>query len=210
MLNPLQSKNGQNYVVLDFDQVNEKGVKKLTDALIKEKRPVASIESTNRSYRKDGVATKKITFRFEDMQEMELQINDTGDISSVKLNKKQIPGPTAKNINELASYIAKAVKKAAPAFTKSLAQKLRRAVASNTAQKRPATRSNVQRLQESKSYVASLKTDLDELRSHVTKQETVRASLVSDIEKCRSRLAVEQALTKSLQTKITNLEAENV
>ncbi|HCU2156194.1 TPA: odaE, partial [Escherichia coli] len=79
------------YATVDFDQVNEKGLKPLIAAINKTGVTVIEVDSSNRATTKDGVKVKTAKLVLNDGQILAIQVNDTGDISSVKLNGKAIP-----------------------------------------------------------------------------------------------------------------------
>lgn len=78
------------YATVDFDQVNEKGLKSLIAAINKTGVTVIEVDSSNRATTKDGVKVKTAKLVLNDGQILAIQVNDTGDISSVKLNGKAI------------------------------------------------------------------------------------------------------------------------
>ncbi|EBF2947897.1 odaE, partial [Salmonella enterica] len=82
---------GNKYATVDFDQINEKGLKSLITAINKTGTTVLEVESSNRATTKDGVKVKTAKLVLQDGQMLTIQVNDTGDISSVKLNGRVIP-----------------------------------------------------------------------------------------------------------------------
>ncbi|EDQ7094659.1 odaE, partial [Salmonella enterica subsp. arizonae] len=82
---------GNKYATVDFDQINGKGLKSLITAINKTGTTVLEVESSNRATTKDGVKVKVAKLVLQDGQVLTIQVNDTGDISSVKLNGRVIP-----------------------------------------------------------------------------------------------------------------------
>ncbi|MEL8169919.1 odaE, partial [Escherichia coli] len=86
------------YATVDFDQVNEKGLKSLIAAINKTGVTVIEVDSSNRATTKDGVKVKTAKLVLNDGQILAIQVNDTGDISSVRLNGKAIPNAQSPDI----------------------------------------------------------------------------------------------------------------
>ncbi|HCR0386843.1 TPA: odaE [Enterobacter kobei] len=201
-----QSKNNQQYAVLNFEQINEKGLKSLITAINKAGPDVASVESTNKATKKDGIAVKSVTLNLEDQQKVELQVNDTGDVSGFTLNGKKMPLPHAKTVAAMGQIIGRAAEQTAPAFAKSLAKK----VASTTRKltTRPKVKSNVQRLADTKKLTAEKQSQIETLRKTIGEEQTRQAGVRSQLDQEKARLESERALTRQLKTQIANLEGE--
>lgn len=120
----ISSQNGKTYVTLDYDALNESGLKPLVKEIGMAKVNIVKVTPADRPRKIDGIFVKTFAVIADDGQEMVIQVNDTGDISGAKLNKKVTPLDSSKSIKDLASKIASAFIKAAPAFKRSLAKKL--------------------------------------------------------------------------------------
>lgn len=201
-----QSKNNQQYAVLNFEQINEKGLKSLITAINKAGPDVASVESTNKATKKDGIPVKSVTLNLEDQQKVELQVNDTGDVSGFTLNGKKMPLPHAKTVAAMGQIIGRAAEQAAPAFAKSLAKKVASTTRKLTA--RPQVKSNVQRLAEAKKLTAEKQSQVETLRKTIGEEQTRQAGVRSQLDQEKARLESERALTRQLKTQIANLEGE--
>ncbi|MHA0510130.1 defense against restriction DarA-related protein [Enterobacter kobei] len=201
-----QSKNNQQYAVLNFEQINEKGLKSLITAINKAGPDVASVESTNKATKKDGIAVKSVTLNLEDQQKVELQVNDTGDVSDFTLNGKKMPLPHAKTVAAMGQIIGRAAEQAAPAFAKSLAKKVASTTRKLTA--RPQVKSNVQRLAEAKKLTAEKQSQIEALRKTIGEEQTRQAGVRTQLDQEKARLESERALTRQLKTQIANLEGE--
>ncbi|MEL9120325.1 odaE, partial [Escherichia coli] len=136
------------YATVDFDQVNEKGLKSLIAAINKTGVTVIEVDSSNRATTKDGVKVKTAKLVLNDGQILAIQVNDTGDISSVRLNGKAIPNAQSPDIKTLGTVMGQAARKNSAKFQKSLIAKAKRVA--NPVDKKPAVKSNFQRLQEAK------------------------------------------------------------
>lgn len=136
------------YATVDFDQVNEKGLKSLIAAINKTGVTVIEVDSSNRATTKDGVKVKTAKLVLNDGQILAIQVNDTGDISSVRLNGKAIPNAQSPDIKTLGTVMGQAARKNSAKFQNSLIAKAKRVA--NPVDKKPAVKSNFQRLQEAK------------------------------------------------------------
>ncbi|HHT0956244.1 odaE [Enterobacter kobei] len=201
-----QSKNNQQYAVLNFEQINEKGLKSLITAINKAGTDVASVESTNKATKKDGIPVKSVTLNLEDQQKVELQVNDTGDVSGFTLNGKKMPLPHAKTVAAMGQIIGRAAEQAAPVFAKSLAKKVASTTRKLTA--RPKVKSNVQRLADAKKLTDEKQSQFETLRKTIAEEQTRQAGVRSQLEQEKARLESERALTRQLKTQIANLEGE--
>ena len=137
------------YATVDFDQVNEKGLKSLIAAINKTGVTVIEVDSSNRATTKDGVKVKTAKLVLNDGQILAIQVNDTGDISSVRLNGKAIPNAQSPDIKTLGTVMGQAARKNSAKFQKSLIAKAKRVA--NPVDKKPAVKSNFQRLQKQNS-----------------------------------------------------------
>ncbi|HCG7330464.1 hypothetical protein P3551_21140 [Vibrio parahaemolyticus] len=142
------------YVVVDFDNVTENGLKKLINALKSAGVVVTDVEAPNRKIRKDGEQVKKAKFFFENGQSMTLFIGDSGDIFQMTLNATKQPIPSVKNERELAKEMARLMERNQSKFDKAIARKAANAVKDTSATK-PASRSIAKRLEEANEAVAT-------------------------------------------------------
>lgn len=136
-----------NYVVVDFDNVTERGLKKLISALKSAGATVTDIEAPNRKMRKDGEQVKKAKFFFENGQSMTLFIGDAGDIFQMTLNATKQPIPSVKDERHLAKEMVRLMERNQAKFDKAIARKAAKAVKDTSATK-PASRSLSKRLEE--------------------------------------------------------------
>ncbi|MGF1905256.1 hypothetical protein [Aliivibrio salmonicida] len=141
------SKNKKNYAVFKADNFSEAGLKSFSRALEQNGCPVASITATNKALRKDGVITKKAVFYFENQQVVEVVVGTQGDIITLKINGKIQPTGLPKKTSEFANHIGKLLKSGQKKFDASLKKRLAR-IKTNTADKKPASRTNVKRIEE--------------------------------------------------------------
>ena len=198
--------NKQQYAVLNFEQINEKGLKPLITAINKAGPDVASVDSTNKATKKDGIPVKTVSLHLEDQQEIVLQVNDTGDVSGFTLNGKKMPLPHAKTVAAMGQIIGRAAEQAAPAFAKSLAKKVAGVTKKLTA--RPQVKSNVQRLSEAKEAAASNNAKVETLNKTIAEEQTRQAGVRSQLDQEKARLETERAISRQLKSQLANLEGE--
>ncbi|STO18278.1 Uncharacterised protein [Escherichia coli] len=89
--------NKNNYVLLNYDELNEKGLSKLVKEISKGGYKIARVIPASNGRKKDGIMTRTFTLIGIDEQTMEVQVNDTGDISGIKLNGKNSTVQASKN-----------------------------------------------------------------------------------------------------------------
>ena len=111
------------YVVVDFDNVTEKGLKNLITSLNRNKAKVINVEATNRKMRKDGLFVKKVKFFFENGQTMTLFIGSEGDIYQMTLNATKQPLPNSTSESALAKAMAQMMGRNQAKFDKSALKK---------------------------------------------------------------------------------------
>lgn len=189
-----------NYVVVDFDNVTEKGLKKLINALKTAGAAVTDIEAPNRKIRKDGEQVKKAKFFFENGQSMTLFIGDIGDIYQMTLNAAKQPIPSVNSESQLAKEMVRLMDRNQSKFNKATARKAAQAV-KDTSNTKPASRSIAKRLKETNEAVTTANSN------HQNALNARDAAKIS-LEKSQNELAeLEQTLSNELvETK--DLEAQ--
>ncbi|WP_050978655.1 hypothetical protein [Edwardsiella tarda] len=198
------SKNGQSYALLDFEHINERGLKKLTDAFTRFGCPVAGVDAENRARRKDGLPIKTFKIHFEDQQQIEVSVGQKGDIIQTKINNKIIPIAQTEKLADYAKDVATKMKAGASAFAQSLAKKTQATV--NQATRSPAAKPLLAQAREAQNYLAEITANNDMLRSKVSELETSNATLTGELQRQRARLAAERETTKQLTTELAALE----
>lgn len=198
------SKSGQSYALLSYDQLNEKGLKKLSDAFKRAGCPVAAIDADNRAKRKDGMPIKTFKMRFEDQQEIEVSVGQKGDIIQTKLNKKIIPTNQTAKLADYAKDVSNKVKAGAASFAKSLAKKTKAATDQST--RKPAAKPLLTQAREAQNYIANITQNIEILRGEVSDRETQKASLTGALQREKARLSAEREITKQLNVELAALE----
>lgn len=194
--NRFAAKTASKYVVVDFASVTEKGLKPLLDALKRAGQPVASVEASNRTSKRDGMLIKRAKLNFENGQSVTLFINATGDIFQMALNNKKHPVPDVDNLRALAKSLSQTLVRSQEKFDKSAAAKAEKI--KPTATEKPVSRSNKQKLDEARSQLAGLDAQFDEISQKISAANTEYAALADEESALRAVLEAEKAETKQL------------
>lgn len=198
-------KNGKKYATVDFDQVNDKGLKGLVAAINKAGVTVIEVDSSNRAVSKDGVKVKTAKLILQDGQVLAIQVNDTGDISSVKLNGKVIPNAQSPDIKSLGALMGRAARSNSLKFQKSLAAKAKRVA--NPVDKKPAVKSNFQRLQEAKARNQQVSDNHNMMQRKIAISHQNVTDLKSLLDKETGKLNNAKAKNVELTTRLKHLKA---
>ncbi|EAT3775326.1 odaE [Salmonella enterica] len=196
---------GNKYATVDFDQVNEKGLKSLIAAINKTGATVLEVDSSNRATTKDGVKVKTAKLVLQDGQLLSIQVNDTGDISSVKLNGRVIPNAQSPDVKTLGAVMGRAAQNNAVKFRKSLAAKAKRVT--NPVDKKPAVKSSFQQLQEAKDRNAQLTQNYRSIQNQVAVSQQAITDLRGRMDKETARLNNARAKNTELKTRLKQLRA---
>lgn len=189
-----------NYVVVDFDNVTEKGLKPLIDGLKRAGQTVESVEATNRKTRRDGLYVKKAKLVFENGQSITLFIGDQGDIYQMTVNGKKHPVPSVKSERELSRELAKILESGQARFDKS--QQKKAGNVKSTAASKPITRSLKKRAEEARSQIAELNTRKAEINETLSAKRSTLSDLSGEVERLKAKLEAEKAETSQLKQQI--------
>ncbi|MCZ4061233.1 hypothetical protein O3W44_22140 [Pantoea sp. LMR881] len=205
----LNSKNGNQYHLLDYNNLNERGLTPLKKAIERSGVEIAKIIQAGTARRKDGVAMRTFGLKVMDEQEVTVQVNDTGDVSAISLNKKAVPYTGARNLSELAKVIADAIKANANTFAKSLERKLARAAKPQDGQsKKPAVKSNAQRLAEQNARIDAAKANIQTVQQFYAEREQAATSTRTKMETAKTELKSEQARNRQLKGELEQLQGQ--
>ncbi|MEW9209456.1 odaE [Citrobacter werkmanii] len=196
---------GNKYAMVDFDQVNEKGLKGLITAINTAGVKVLEVDSSNRATTKDGVKVKTAKLVLQDGQLLSIQVNDTGDISSVKLNGRVIPNAQSPDVKTLGAAMGRAAMNNSQKFIKSLAAKAKRVA--NPVEKKPAVKSSFQQLQEAKSRNNQVTQNYRSIQNQVAVNQQVITDLRAKKDKETARLNNAMATNIELKTRLKQLKA---
>ncbi|HDT4319402.1 TPA: odaE [Klebsiella aerogenes] len=196
---------GNKYATVDFDQVNEKGLKGLVVAINKTGATVLEVDSSNRATTKDGIKVKTAKLILQDGQVLAIQVNDTGDISSVKLNGRVIPNAQSADIKSLGGVMGRAAQNNALKFRKSLAAKAKRVA--NPVEKKPAVKSSFQQLQEAKDRNAQVTANYRSIQNQVEVSQQTITDLRARMDNETARLNNAKAKNTELKTRLKQLNA---
>lgn len=206
-------KSDGKYVLLNFEELNEKGLDRLRKQIGKSGYAIVKTIPAGKARKKDGILTKTFTFIGQDNQTMDVQVNDTGDISGIRVNGKNAPYQHAKNFNDLAKTLAELFKKGATAFQKSMARSIARAAKKSVdgnAPKRQGVKSSAQQYTDAKARRDSVRDDIQAASIKLESTTTKASEWKQKTEKLVSDLTSEQAQTRQLKEEIAKLEAGEI
>ncbi|EHK0699911.1 odaE [Salmonella enterica] len=196
---------GNKYATVDFDQVNEKGLKGLVAAINKTGATVLEVDSSNRATTKDGVKVKTAKLVLQDGQVLAIQVNDTGDISSVKLNGRVIPNAQSPDVKSLGTIMGRAAQNNSMKFRQSLAAKAKRVA--NPVDKKPAVKSSFQQLQEAKDRNAQITNNYRSIQNQIAVSQQAITDLLARRDKETARLNNAKAKNIELKSRLKQLNA---
>lgn len=110
-------------LALDFEKLDEKGLKKFTAAFKKKGAPVKDVKAPNKAKRANGIQQKDFKLEFEDGQTLAFFVKSDGTIFQVKLNNKVVPVTNATNMTKAIDELAKKVLANTDAYTKARAKR---------------------------------------------------------------------------------------
>lgn len=180
------SRNQQKYFTLNYDNVSEKGLKKLTTALDTNKQPVAEVIASNTATKVNGAMLKKAVLILDGGQTVTLLVGPGGDITQTKLNSTVIPVDTSTLAN-YAKDLAKQVDANQLKFEKAMARKAAAAI-KDTSDVKPAAKSMKQRIAEAQSALDTANSNLDAEKSRLSQAQTNAATSNSKIEQLKAQL----------------------
>lgn len=196
------------YVLLNYDELNEKGLSRLTKEIAKSGYEIAKVVPAGKGRKKDGIMTRTFSLVGTDEQVMDIQVNDTGDISGIKLNGKVVPFKPVKSISALGKSLADLFNRGASAFQKSLARKMARAAKSQGGgeKKRTGVKSNAQQLAEAKASRDAIREDIEQANAKIALTQENANKATKEAESIKAELNHEVAQTRQLKEEIARLE----
>lgn len=201
------------YITLNFDELNVKGLDKLKKAVIKAGYEVVKVTPAGQARRKDGIPTKTFELKGIDEQLMVVQVNDTGDISGIKLNGKNSPFTPVKTMAELGRTLADLFKKGSTAFQKALARKLARAAKKDLDKNKPTNskgvKSGVQMLSDARARRDVQKQAVTAVNEKLVTLKTEQELTQKEHGNLQTELNLEMAKTTQLQDLIAKAEGGN-
>lgn len=204
-LTNFSAKQNHSYVVVDFSNVTERGLKKLTNTLNSSGSTVIDIEANNRKTKKDGHSVKKAKFFFKNEQTMTLFIGDHGDIFQLSLNATKQPIPSVKNERELANEMIRLMDRNQAKFDKEQERKAKRKVAKDTSNHKPASRSISKRLDEAKATLNDIEANFSKLNQIRDSSQKKLNNAQKKIKELQATLKTEKQETKQLEKEIGEL-----
>ncbi|EGQ9764665.1 MULTISPECIES: hypothetical protein [Vibrio] len=199
------SRQSQGYVVVDFNDVTERGLKSLITELKRAGEPVNDVQADNKARRKDMQQVKQAKFYFENGQSMTLFIGSEGDVYQLQLNSTKQPLPDATSDRELARDMANMLKRNQAKFDKQLARKANKAI-KDTSNSKPLTRSVSKRLEEAKSSISALQENQQAVVTSLNAASKQSASMDEEIARLSETLAAEKTETQELEKQLEEVK----
>ncbi|MDW1755345.1 hypothetical protein R7D64_20645 [Vibrio sp. Vb2535] len=199
------SRQSQGYVVVDFNDVTEHGLKSLITELKRAGEPVNDVQADNKARRKDMQQVKQAKFYFENGQSMTLFIGSEGDVYQLQLNSTKQPLPDATSDRELARDMASMLKRNQAKFDKQLARKANKAI-KDTSNSKPLTRSVSKRLEEAKSSISALQENQQAVVTSLNAASQQSASMDEEIARLSETLAAEKTETQELEKQLEEVK----
>lgn len=197
------------YHVLDFDNLNEKGLQPLMRAIKSAGGNVVKLEPAGPARKKDGVATKTFRLINDDGQSIELQVNDSGDLSGAKLNGTNYPAGSPASLRDMAQKIVTAFHSNAAKYATALARKMARAAQQENAKvERKGVKSTSQRISEAKSKAANYQANIDKITTTINTHQQRITTATKEKESATQSLRNEQAKQRQLKKEIATLEKQ--
>lgn len=188
--------------VLNFSDINPKGLKKVSLAFKRNGLEVIDLAATNRTINRNGLKTKKAVFVVAGGQTVELRINDTGDIYQIALNNKVSPFREQKKISMLIKDISDSVKKNQASFDKSLLKKITAATRKEVKQTQAVNGSTISE------RVVQVQSLLEQLKERVVTLKALISTLDKDIEQLESELKAEKEKSAEDRKVVVELKSQ--
>lgn len=201
------AKRKVDYVVVDYDNVTEVGLKDLIKQLNKNGAQVESTIANNRKVKKDEQYVKRAQFVFTSGQSATVFIGDSGDIYQLVVNGKKTPLPNASNVSQFAKGLVNILQRGQEKFNASKLAKVKKAT--NTAISKPLTRSLKKRAEEASLFIQALKNQQDQLSQTQQLLNSDLASLSSEEDRLIAVLDQEKKETKDLKLQLSALTESN-
>lgn len=205
-------KNGDgSYHILDFQNLNDKGLAGLVTALKQAGTEIAEVIPAGPARKKDGVAMKQ--FSLVDMagQTMTFNVIESGDVSGVTLNGKVFPETHPTSLKDFAGKIAAGFEKTEESFIASLARKVAKQARIDTDNEqkknnKTAVKTQGQRLVEATEKLKSAQNALKDLNDTVTTRQAAQSDILKQLAEVRSQLQIEVTTTSRLKYQIKALQ----
>lgn len=185
------------YLTLDFDDLSEKGLKKLIAEFKKSGQLLVDFDSNNKITRKDRERLKKFTMFFDSGQSVTVTVNETGDITQTKLNSTILPVNSPKSERDFAKDVSNKIERNQARFEKSLAAKAARAIKDDS-KKRTATKTGTQLLNQAQEAHRLAKESAEQLESAKAELNNKLLSANNKTADYRNELEKEKSITNDL------------
>lgn len=205
MSNLFASRQNHDYVVVDFDNVTERGFKSLIAALKRAGAIVNDVQADNKPKRKDAQLVKQAKFFFDNGQTITLFVGSEGDVYQLQLNSTKQPLPSATSERDLAKSMAAMMDRNQKKFDKQLARKTAKSV-KDTSSSKPLTRSLSKRLSEAQSALSATQANHQAIQEALSKANQQSSDLDGQISQLEATLQTEKAETKALEKQVEELK----
>ena len=191
------------YLVLDFNELTEIGLKKLIAAFEVEGHKVIDFH-LGRVTTKDRERIKPFTLYFDNGQSVKVFVNVTGDIVKVMMNSTAIPIQSPRDERDFAKDVSRKLERNQKRFDKSLAQKAQRAIKDSSV-KRTAVKTAVQRLNEAKEAESAATESLELMKNEAVEKQNAVLAANNKAASYRTELESEKQLTSQLLDQLNEL-----
>ncbi len=196
-------------LALDFEKLDEKGLKKFTGAFKKKGAPVKSVKAPNKAKRANGIQQKDFKLEFEDGQTLAFFVKSDGTIFQVKLNNKVIPVTNTTNMTKAIDELAKKVLANADAYTKARAK---REEALRNKKIRPpkpnVTTAREIKIKEKEASISALSESLDGLKKQYDELAAENDTSTGTIASLKEQIEEARAYEKQLRKEISELQSK--
>lgn len=196
-------------LALDFEKLDEKGLKKFIGAFKKKGTSVKSVKAPNKAKRANGIQQKDFKLEFEDGQTLAFFVKSDGTIFQVKLNNKAIPVTNTTNMTKAIDELAKKVLANADAYTKSRAK--REAALKNKKIRPPkpnVTTAREIKIKEKEASISALSESLDGLKKQYDELTAENDTSVGMIASLKEQIEEAKAYEQQLRKEISDLQSK--
>lgn len=192
-----------NQVVLNFDKLDENGLKPVLKKFARQHCPVASVDAPNKGKRESGFLVKNFTLTFEDGQQMLVRVKADGTVFQVRLNNRVVP---VKNVGDMDKAIAEMVgyiQENAPAYARARALREKRKAKPPVPSVKTSRR---EKLAQEKEKLAQLNESNAAVASQYREAAADVAAKRTELEAAEKALAHEKERTRVLEREFAELK----
>lgn len=204
------NRRSHGYIIVDFNNVTENGLKELTQALNKYGAKVDAVEASNKKIKKDDVQVKRAKLSFDGGQTATIFAGVNGDVYQLIINGKKYPLPDVSNISKFAQYLANSISKGQAAFDKSAQKKAEKATkAINTSSIKPLSKSLKSRSLDAQNHLDNLTASKNELGEQYKTLRSTIDDISLQVKAKEDELSQERIETKKLKQQLAKIQVQN-